>query len=92
MVGFSLSGIYSDRPASARLDVVVRSARAVLASSLTAGIVLSASFGGRAFGGVLFFCLDFFLLLTLTVGLRGGIRLFELQDRRMTPRDGNSAR
>lgn len=70
-----LSGLYKGSWTYSSLEEILNIFGAILLSSLGALFVFSFVFGIDAFGGLIFFVLDFYLMLTLVGGFRFSYRI-----------------
>jgi len=75
IIVFYLSGIYKKSWAYSSLEELISLLGAVFLSTLISALVFESIFGIRAFGGLVFFVLDFYLLLTFAGGFRFSYRV-----------------
>jgi len=72
---FQISGIYKSSWAYASLEDVMKILKAVLLSCFGTVLWLEFLFGAKAFGGIVFYLTDFYLLLTLIMSSRFSYRV-----------------
>jgi len=75
IVIFYLTGVYKKSWAYPSVEELTGILGAVFLSSLVSALIMEVVFGIAAFGGLAFFVLDFYILLTLAGGIRFSYRL-----------------
>jgi len=75
MIIFYLFGLYRETWAHFSLEEILSLIGGMVCSSLSLVIIAALIFGLDAFGGIIFFVLDFYLLLTLVGGFRVSYRI-----------------
>ena len=91
IIVFYLSGIYKKSWAYSSLEELISLFSAVFLSVLISAVVFEAVFGIEAFGGLVFFVLDFYLLLTFAGGFRFSYRILTNYYKKSLSRKGKKA-
>jgi UDP-GlcNAc:undecaprenyl-phosphate/decaprenyl-phosphate GlcNAc-1-phosphate transferase len=77
LVCFFLARIYRISWKYVGLEDILRVAKALLISSVSSFAILATAFGLKAFNGLVFFVLDFYLLSSFVVGARASYRILD---------------
>jgi len=91
IIVFYLSGIYKKSWAYSSLEELISLFSAVFLSVLISALVFESIFGIEAFGGLVFFVLDFYLLLTFAGGFRFSYRILTNYYKKSLSRKGKKA-
>jgi len=91
IIVFYLSGIYKKSWVYSSLEELISLFSAVFLSALISALVFEAVFGIEAFGGLVFFVLDFYLLLTFAGGFRFSYRILTNYYKKSLSRKGKKA-
>ncbi len=72
---FYLSGLYKGAWKYSSIEDLIKIGKALVFSSICSSLLLTLIFGSKSFGGLIFFILDFYLLLSLVIGSRISYRV-----------------
>jgi len=74
---FYLSGLYKGTWKFSSIEDLIKIGKSLIFSSICSSLLLTLIFGFKSFGGLIFFILDFYLLLSLIGGSRISYRLID---------------
>ena len=74
---FYLSGLYKEIRKYSSIEDLIKIGKTLIFSSICSSLLLTLMFGSKSFGGLVFFILDFYLLLSLIGGSRISYRVID---------------